>query len=144
LTPVSYFSRSLFGRSVIRALRLLDEGEIVVELSPQVREEYEMVLTRPAVRRKNPHLTEERAHDLLAHLYTVAQSVTVIRPYLQCPRDPDDEPFLNLAIQEQVDYLVTRDKDLLDLSGSRDFRLLYPYMRVVDPVTFVREIALRS
>ena len=66
--------------------------------------------------------------------------VTVIRPYLQYPRDPNDELILNLAIQEQVDYLVTRDKDLLDLRTSSDFRLLYPYMNIVDPLTFVQTI----
>jgi len=59
---------------------------------------------------------------------------------LQYPRDPDDEPILNLAIQEQVDYLVTRDRDLLDLGRSVDFRLRYPFIRVVDPLTFVQDI----
>lgn len=66
--------------------------------------------------------------------------VTVIRPYIQYPRDPKDEPVLNLAIQEQVNFLVTRDNDLLDLNSSHDFRLLYPYMKVVNPLEFVRNI----
>ena len=70
----------------------------------------------------------------------LAEPVTVIRPYLQYPRDPKDEPILNLAIQEQADFIVTRDKDLLDLDYSRDFRLLYPYLRVVDPLTFVLQL----
>ncbi len=82
-------------------------------------------------------LTEEYVQAFLARLDAKTQLVTVIRPYLQYPRDPNDELILNLAIQEQVDYLVTRDKDLLTLNRSSDFRLLYPYIRVVDPLTFV-------
>lgn len=118
----------------------MEEGRVTVVLSPQVREEYEDVLTRPAIRAKNPLLTEERAHQLLARIDAKTQAVTVIRPYLQYPRYPNDEPILNLAIQEHVDYLVARDKDLLDLSKSADFRLLYPFLKIVDPLTFVREI----
>lgn len=122
------------------ALRMLEENKVIVVLSPQVLQEYEDVLTRPAIQQKNPFLTPERVQRLLDRIESKAQSVTVIRPYLQYPRDPKDEPILNLAIQEQVDFLVTRDKDLLDLDRSQDFRLLYPYMRVVDPQSFVRQL----
>lgn len=124
------------------ALQLLEEGRVTVVLSPQVLYEYEDVLTRPDIRRKNPFLTPERVHFLLDRMEARAEPVTVIRPYLQYPRDPKDEPILNLAIQEQVDYLVTRDKDLLDLDRSSDFRLLYPYLRVVDPLIFVLQMTM--
>lgn len=122
------------------ALRLLEEGRVIVVLSPQVRHEYEDVLTRPAIRRKHPFLTPERVQLLLDRIEARAEPVTVIRPYLQYPRDPKDEPILNLAIQEQADFIVTRDRDLLDLDRSRDFRLLYPYLRIVDPLLFVQQL----
>jgi predicted nucleic acid-binding protein len=63
---------------------------------------------------------------------------------MEFPRDPDDEPILNLAIQEQADYILARDKDLFDLGKSKDFRLLYPYLQVVDPVTFLQALAARE
>ena len=122
------------------SFHLMERERIVVVLSPQVREEYEDVLTRPAIRVKNPLLTEERAQQFLARMDARAQAVTVIRPYLQYPRDPQDEPILNLAIQEQVEYLVARDRDLLELGQSADFRLLYPFIKIVNPLTFVREV----
>jgi len=122
------------------ALRLLEEGTIVGVLSPQARQEYEDVLNRPAVRQKNPHLTPERIQLFLDRMESRAEMVTVIRPYLQYPRDPKDEPFLNLAIQERADFIVSRDRDLLDLDDSRDFRLLYPFLRIVDPLAFLQII----
>ena len=36
-------------------------------------------------------------------------------------RDPDDEPYLNLAIAVSADYLVTRDNDMLDLMHDAAF-----------------------
>jgi predicted nucleic acid-binding protein len=35
------------------------------------------------------------------------------------PRDPNDEPYINLAIPARAKYLVSRDKDLLDLMSDR-------------------------
>ena len=65
---------------------------------------------------------------MLQRLDEKARFVTVLRTYIEFPRDPDDEPILNLAIQEQADYIIARDKDLFDLGKSKDFRLLYPYI----------------
>jgi putative PIN family toxin of toxin-antitoxin system len=129
------------GGPAFTCLRLMDLEQFAVVLSPQVREEYAEVLTRPSIRAKNPFLTDERARMVLSRIDTKAQSVTVIQQYVEYPRDPNDEPILNLTIQEKARYLVARDRDLLDLGRSADFRLLYPYIKIVDPLTFVREIS---
>ena len=34
------------------------------------------------------------------------------------PRDPKDEPYLNLALASGAGYLITWDKDLLDLMNE--------------------------
>lgn len=127
-----------------RGLRLLDTGEIVVFLSHQTRAEIEDILTRPAIREKYPRLGDGRAEAMLARLDAKARVVTVLRRYVEYPRDPDDEPVLNLAIEVQADYLVARDKALLDLDKSRDFRLMYPFLRIVDPVTFLQKMAQKE
>jgi len=59
-------------------------------------------------------------------------------------RDPDDSPYVNLAIAAGARYLVTRAKDLLGLmSGrsrqSRDFRSRFRQLRIVDVATFPKE-----
>ncbi len=66
--------------------------------------------------------------------------MTVTKSYIQFPRDPNDEPILNLAIQVKADYLVERDRDLLDLGQSAYFRLLFPFIKIVDPLVFVKEL----
>ncbi len=47
---------------------------------------------------------------------------------------------MNLALTVRADYIVTRDRDLFDLGKGREFRLLFPYVRVLDPVEFVQMI----
>ena len=77
---------------------------------------------------------------MLQRLDEKATLVPTVPRSMEFPRDPEDEPVINLAIFVRADYLVARDKDLFDLGQSRDFRLLYPFVRIVDPVTFLQEI----
>lgn len=55
-------------------------------------------------------------------------------------RDPKDEPYLNLAIAAKATYLVSRDRDLLDLMADPTFRQRHPDLLILDPVEFLREI----
>jgi len=72
---------------------------------------------------------------------SAAPEVTVLHRYVEYARDPDDEPVLNLAIHVKADYLVARDKDLLDLDRDRDFRLIYPFLRIVTPEALLQALA---
>jgi predicted nucleic acid-binding protein len=62
---------------------------------------------------------------------------------LTLERDPKDEKFIDLALFAEAEYLVTRDRDLLDLAtavppeGSQiDARSLG--LNILDPVAFLR------
>ena len=68
---------------------------------------------------------------------------------MELPRDPDDEPYLNLALEADAQFLVTRDRDLLDLMRSdtkegRDSQSRFPDLKIVDPVMFMKEIEARG
>lgn len=61
------------------------------------------------------------------------------------PRDPTDEPYINLAIAAHAKYLVSRDKDLLDLMTATDleskqFRQRFRFLRIIDPAGLLHEI----
>jgi hypothetical protein len=53
-------------------------------------------------------------------------------PHLIC--DPNDIPVALSAINVQVDYLVTRDKDFTDPDAS-----IHEYLNIILPGTFLRE-----
>jgi len=57
-------------------------------------------------------------------------------------RDPEDEPYIDLAATANADYLVSRDKDLLSLmtghsAVAKEFRQKTHPLVVVDPVAFL-------
>ena len=53
--------------------------------------------------------------------------------------------YINLAIVTNATYLVSRDKDLLDLMTTstdvaRQFRLRYPFLRIIKAADFITTI----
>lgn len=115
-----------------RCLRLMDDDKIVVYVSPRLRSEYEVVLYRDVIRAKYPILIGEVTDSLLNRMDTKAIFIHPVPSSVSYPRDPKDEPILNLAIHIQADFIVARDKDLLDLDNQ------VRGIRIVDPVTFLR------
>ena len=60
-------------------------------------------------------------------------------------RDVDDECYITLAIEAKTDYLVSRDRDLLDLMTGhtdvcKDFRRRFRGLKVVTPIEFLKEM----
>jgi predicted nucleic acid-binding protein len=103
------------------------------------------VLSRPSIRRKNPHLTDALASALVARLRSRAVLISEVPEVFRYSRDPDDEHVVNLAIAVGARYLVSRDKDLLDLMDeSRPegwaFQQRFPGLEILDPVAFLRKL----
>lgn len=127
------------------ALDLLDQDKIAVYTSPRLRSEYEDVLYRPAIRAKNPHITDTQIEAGLARFDLKAIRGLNPPPYVSYPRDPNDEPVINLAIHVDADYIVTRDRDLLELVDEskpegRFFRQRFPRLSILNPVAFLQAL----
>jgi putative PIN family toxin of toxin-antitoxin system len=123
------------------ALELVDAARIRLVASEETLEEVAEVLSRPRLRAKYPDLTDERRDQLLAVIRHVAEIVSAVPRTVLLARDPDDESYLNLAVTSGARYLVTRDKDLLDLMGDAAFVAQYPGLKILSPVELLRELA---
>ena len=77
----------------------------------------------------------------LADLASHATMLAAVPKVFPLPRDPKDEPYIDLAVAAQARYLVSRDNDLLDLMGDAAFRQQFPELTVIDPVALLRELA---
>jgi putative PIN family toxin of toxin-antitoxin system len=115
-------------------------GSITLITSPETIAELSGLLGRPNIRKKFPHLTDEVAESFLREVERNSTSLDTVPREFQYPRDPKDEPYINLAIAAQADYLTSRDKDLLDLMHDPDFTARFPGIRVLDPVSLLREL----
>jgi len=127
------------------ALDLLDAGEIKLYVSEPILEEVRKVLNRDEVRAALPQITDVRVEALFRRLDNKAATVRHVPRVFAFPRDPADEPYLNLAITAKAAFLVSRDRDLLDLmSGhkaeSKQFRQQFRFLKVIKPVDFLREV----
>ncbi|HJT78647.1 MAG TPA: putative toxin-antitoxin system toxin component, PIN family [Gemmataceae bacterium] len=124
-------------------LALAQGGHVRLCISPSARAEVEDVLNRPGLRRKFSALTDEAVARFLEDVGQIAQAVEEVPHVLALPRDPKDEPYLNLALAVGADYLVTWDKDLLALTGDdsaegTDLRQRLPRLVVLTPPAFLQ------
>jgi putative PIN family toxin of toxin-antitoxin system len=97
-------------------------GEIDLVISPQTLEELVTVIARPEIaQRAGESLTLVRDR--------LSQWVIHVPGTLDLPgacRDPKDDKFLACAVEGQVDYLISSDRDLLDMGVFQGVCILNP------------------
>lgn len=121
--------------------QLVDEGQIDLCLSSDILAEVRDVLTRPKTLKRFSLLTPAWVEAFLRNAEDKA--IVVLREVprtVRLERDPKDEPYLNLAVAARAQYLVTRDRDLLDLIEDAEFRRRFPDLMIVDPPTFLQSL----
>ena len=92
-------------------LKLVEAGQMQLVVSQQILAEVRAVLSRPKVRSRNPKLDDEHTEAFLTHIAEVAPTVSDVQRTFIYPRDPLDEPYINLAISQKATFLLSFDKD---------------------------------
>ena len=129
---------------------LLVELELVeLCLSAATLAEVRDVLSRPELLNKFSSLTEILVEEFIDALHRKTAWIPTVPRVLAFDRDSKDEPWINLAIAAQATFLVSRDKEILDLARPSDsdgarLRKIAPSLRILDPVQFLREIRKRE
>jgi hypothetical protein len=97
------------------------EGGILLA-SQTTLSEIEEVLLRDKFGR---WLSMETRRNFLASYRQAVQLISIVSEIRDC-RDPNDNKFLELAIDGQADVILTGDDDLLALDAFRGVRILTP------------------
>ena len=126
-----------------KCLNLVESGLIQLFVSREVLAEVEDVLNRPEIRAHFPDLSDEIVGAFLKRLQKHSTLVRLVPKKFSYPRDEDDEPYINLAVAAGAGFIISRDRDLLDLmTGNTDeckeFRQRFRSLRVVEPVEFLK------
>jgi putative PIN family toxin of toxin-antitoxin system len=129
--------------------RLVDRGIVQLCVSSDVLAEIKDVLFRPSLQRRYKTLAPAKVEKFMADVEAKCLLIAEVPAVLSYARDPKDEPYVNLAVTAGARYLVTRDKDLLDLMNEetpegKDFRQRFPGLTILDPVTFLREFTTQE
>lgn len=126
-------------------LALAEQKRIQLFVSSEVLLEIEDVLNRPEVRACFPDLSDEVAGAFLTRLRNLSDFISKVPKTFSYFRDADDEPYINLAVEVGADFIVTRDRDLLDLmtghtDDCKEFRRRFRTLRLIEPGAFLKEI----
>ncbi|MBD3589429.1 putative toxin-antitoxin system toxin component, PIN family [Bacteroides sp. GM023] len=101
----------LIGRKLSCLLSLLSHPNFELVVSQELLDEIREVSSRPKLMK---YFSQEQIALLLDFMSEETQSYQLENIMPRC-RDPKDDYLLELAIVSKADYLVTGDKDLLDL-----------------------------
>ena len=129
----------------VTCLERFEQGRLSLVISPDILAELHDVLSRSQLRRDFPLLTDEKVEQLIETLLLKGRLLRNVPRRFELPRDPEDEPYLNAAIESGAQFLVTRDRDLLDLMNldtkqRRDFQFRFPQLKILNPVEFLEAL----
>lgn len=105
-----------------QVIRAWEEREITLLISPETLAELIAVLARPRIQQRT-HTTSDQ---LLEGLKKYAKHVPGKLPFEPACRDPKDDKFLACAVEGNAHYLVSSDKDLLDMKVFQGVCILNP------------------
>lgn len=144
------FDCNVYLQAVVRrgspagsCFKLVEKRKIELFISEDVLAELEDVLSRPKVKESFVNLTDVRIEEFLDSIRKIGVIVKKVPQVFSLPRDINDEPYINLAVEAEADFIVTRDKDLIDLMTSYDiegkqFRQKFRPLNIVQPLEFLR------
>ncbi len=103
--------------------RLLFEhaDKYVIVLSPEIVKDILDVINRPELHRRFPEMADLPRMDLVLSRLEEAEVVEP-RERLEVCRDPNDNKFFECAIAARADYIVSEDKDILDVTAFQGIR----------------------
>ncbi|MEM8894455.1 MAG: putative toxin-antitoxin system toxin component, PIN family [Bacteroidota bacterium] len=110
----------LISKKYDQLISLLDTGQIRIIFSQELLDELYSV----ARRKKFWNTISEK--DLTGFLKAIEANLVMVEPQskVRICRDPKDDFVINLGLDGNVDYLVSGDKDLLEIKADLPFRII--------------------
>jgi putative PIN family toxin of toxin-antitoxin system len=110
----------LISNRLIKIDLLLEQGKIRLLFSEESLQEFIEVATRPKFKK---YFSEEDIRALL-DLFDYFGEVVEVNSSVEICRDPKDNFLLALAKDSQADYLITGDKDLLEIKQFESTQII--------------------
>jgi len=140
--------RALFSPSGVgsKCIKLVQAGRIFCFLSPEILAEITDVLSRQETLRDFPSITSFKIDAFIKDIRSYSTLVEKVPHVFVLDRDPKDEVYVDLAIAVDANYIVTTDRDLLDLmtgfdDASKEFRQRFRNIKIVRPNEFLKIIS---
>lgn len=138
------FLQSLLNPNGVAAkcVEAVRSGNAKLFVSKATLEEIRDVILRPNILSRLPDADEFQIESFIEHIAAISTFVDSVKHKFDFERDPKDEIIVDLGIEVQADYIVSRDNDLLNLMTGytdecKDFRRRFRGLKIVNPVEFL-------
>jgi len=116
---------------------LILEKKVILVISDQIFLEYWKAVHYHKILSRIDDISD--LYHFLNYIYVIAEKVEPKNKLNLC-RDPEDNKFLEAAYEAKVSYLITLDKDLLDLrNNNKLFKILDHKIKILKPKEFLEE-----
>ena len=113
-------SALLFRGGLSKIIGLWQQGKIIPFISKETFNELMTVLEYPKFA-----LTQEEIDSIIKHeILPYFEIVEVVKDVKGVCRDPEDDKFISCAISASADYIVSGDKDLIDLRQHKSIKII--------------------
>lgn len=121
--------------------------KVILFVSKATLDEVRNVIFRPNIISRLPDATAEQIEMFIWQIVNNAIYLKTVPNKFEFERDPKDKMIVDLAVECEADFIVTRDKDLLDLMTGFDddgkaFRQRFRPLKIVAPVEFLKMISI--
>lgn len=106
-------SRHIVDLAIANKIRSISSPEILEELEAVLYEDF-------------PDIPYERIEEIIRDILSYSQLVVVDKITVKGLRDLKDTKIIACAISAKADYIVSGDKDLLDLKEYKGIKILNP------------------
>lgn len=120
-------SAIFFGGKPYLLLRYIMDGQVDVVASKEIVDEYEEIVLR--LKQKYPSISTRIPLQEILGRFEIIRVTTDIH----ISRDPDDDKFISCAIDGKCLYIVSGDRDLLDIEN-------YGNIEIITVVDFLNRI----
>ncbi len=128
-----------------KCLKLIDDEMVASYISRDIFNEVKDVLSRTEFQVKFPHATSGNLTIFLEYIREKFLFVALVSGHFELARDKKDEPYLNLAVEVKADFIVTWDRDLLNLMteisvNGKEFKQKSRPLKIVEPMEFLEKM----
>ena len=139
------FLQSLLNPNSIaaRCLESVRNGKVKLFVSKDTLAEVRDVVFRPNILARLPDADATQIEAFIEDISNISTLISFVPESFKFQRDPKDEIIINLAVVSEAEYIVSRDKDLLDLMNGftadcKEFWQRFRPLKVVEPLEFLR------
>ena len=101
----------------------IEKGEFKLFISKVILDEVEDVLNRDKFK-EIVLKTNQKPNDIIQKIISVSRLVIGSELNIKICRDPKDNKFIECAVNADADYIVSGDKDLLDLKNYKKIKIV--------------------